>query len=459
MVLLIGLIGFLPVSALHSAKENAEAIRLVTDPETGTLMEEIGNPLLEAADLSPERIHFHVMVDSAMNAFALPNGHIVFHSGLILAAQDVDELSAVMAHEIAHLSSGHHIQLEGDAKRLGLQALIATAAGLVAGIAAKDGKITEAALVGGAAATRSGLIAAIRDKERQADNMAVHLLSKAGRSPKGLVRFLERISREQRLMSMPPPYLLTHPVGPERIQETRELVAEAPAPTRPFSATSLRRLGRVQARLEAITATNPAQAADQFRQRAEQHPNDPGARQAALFGLAASLRYAGQLPEAEALLNKLLEEDPKDPYLLRDRAVLRLEKGSLSAAEADLRLALQTLPDHPDLKYQLAFVLNERKESEQAVKLLRQLTSAHPELAEPFYLLGLAEGNRGQKGAGHLAMGRYYRMQLREDMAKWHLKEALKEFPPGAAEREIVRQELDYLEKQLKEGKGSLSRR
>lgn len=41
--------------------------------------------------------------DPAVNAFALPGGHIGVYTGLLTAAKNQDQLAAVLGHEVAHV--------------------------------------------------------------------------------------------------------------------------------------------------------------------------------------------------------------------------------------------------------------------------------------------------------------------------------------------------------------------
>ena len=79
--------------------------------------------------------------------FAAPGGHIFVFSGLIEAMDNIDELAAVICHEIGHISARHLSKRIEQSKNIG----IATLAGILA-----------AMLVGGEAAAPiiSGTLAA-----------------------------------------------------------------------------------------------------------------------------------------------------------------------------------------------------------------------------------------------------------------------------------------------------------
>jgi predicted Zn-dependent protease len=206
-------------------------------------------------------------------------------------------------------------------------------------------------------------------------------------------------------------------------------------------------LARVRAKLEAGTSLEPLRAAESFRRRLVREPDRMDWR----YGMALSQRYAGQLAEAEAGLSQLLTGNPRDPYLLRERGLTRLERGDLSHAEQDFRQALQHLPDNADLQYRLAFTLHEAGDATQATRLLYRLTSAHPTLDHAYYLLGLVEGEQGRLGYSHLALARHHRLKMDMDTASWHYDQALKHFPVDGRERKQVRREMALLKQQILE--------
>ena len=57
----------------------------------------------------PWDIRIFVADEAQINAFAIPGGIIVFHSGLIFAAETPEEVAAVLAHEIAHVTHRHSV--------------------------------------------------------------------------------------------------------------------------------------------------------------------------------------------------------------------------------------------------------------------------------------------------------------------------------------------------------------
>ena len=70
------------------------------------MVNEIGAKLTQG---SVYRYQFHVAVDKSVNAYAMPGGYIVVHTGLLALADNADEVAGVLAHEVSHVEKRHKI--------------------------------------------------------------------------------------------------------------------------------------------------------------------------------------------------------------------------------------------------------------------------------------------------------------------------------------------------------------
>ena len=103
---------------------------VLDDPLLADYIENLIFELVLHSDLRDRQLQLVVVDNPTINAFAVPGGIIGVHNGLIHHAQSEDELAAVLAHEIAHLSQRHFSrQREQAANQSKL-----TIAGLMAGI-------------------------------------------------------------------------------------------------------------------------------------------------------------------------------------------------------------------------------------------------------------------------------------------------------------------------------------
>jgi beta-barrel assembly-enhancing protease len=70
-------------------------------------MKQIGDRLTAG---SAYRYQWYVVDDKSVNAFALPGGIIVVHSGLLQIAASADEVASVLAHEVQHVEQRHALR-------------------------------------------------------------------------------------------------------------------------------------------------------------------------------------------------------------------------------------------------------------------------------------------------------------------------------------------------------------
>ena len=83
--------------------------------------------ICKANEIERNNIKIHILYKTETNAFAIPSGHLIIYSGLILAADNHAELSGVIAHEIAHIEL-HHV-MEKLIKEIGLSVLVSITTG------------------------------------------------------------------------------------------------------------------------------------------------------------------------------------------------------------------------------------------------------------------------------------------------------------------------------------------
>lgn len=142
------------------------------------------------------------------NAFALPGGAVVVTDALVKLAQNDDQVSAVLAHEVGHVYYRHGM-------RMALQA-----AGLAALAAALFGdalSITSLATTIPTVLLQTGYS---RDFETEADDYAFGRLKEIGLSPKAFaeIMLLLEKSRGSRSGGESKDYLSTHPPTAKRIE-------------------------------------------------------------------------------------------------------------------------------------------------------------------------------------------------------------------------------------------------
>jgi beta-barrel assembly-enhancing protease len=160
---------------------------------------------------SQYRYKFHVAKDDTINAFAVPGGIVIVHTGLIEATRRPEELAGVLAHEVQHVEQRH--SLEAMVKDLGLRGLWALVSGDLSG-----------GLIGQAAVELTSLSFS-RGAEEEADAKGFDELVETGIDPGGMADFFTVMAKQEGSVT-PPPFLSTHPASTDRESVLRSRVAE-----------------------------------------------------------------------------------------------------------------------------------------------------------------------------------------------------------------------------------------
>lgn len=185
------------------------------NPAARAYVEELAQPLLDAAGELPFEFEFRVADDPAVNAFALPGGYVTVNRGLLEAAETGEEVAGVLAHEIQHALLRHGTRRV--LRQLGGRALLwlATGGSDVHVFAQSVGYLTE--------------LDYDRAQESEADREGLALLVRAGIDPSGLASFFERL--RARGGAALPELLSTHPDPGNRAEAVRA-AAQGAAATR-----------------------------------------------------------------------------------------------------------------------------------------------------------------------------------------------------------------------------------
>lgn len=165
-----------------------------SNPAVKKYVEDLAEPMIQAAGKVPFEFSFRVVDTPEVNAFALPGGFVTVNRGLLEAAESGEEVAGVIGHEIQHALLRH------GTKRILRQLGSAVIMNLIFGGSDLHG-------VSQAAGQMTGL-SYDRGQESEADEKGVALMVGANIDPRGLSRFFERLSHDS---VRPPELLSTHP--------------------------------------------------------------------------------------------------------------------------------------------------------------------------------------------------------------------------------------------------------
>ena len=184
-----------------------EQVKRYQDPQVDEYLARVVGKL---APDEPAARGFTVVVlsDPTLNAFAMPDGRIYVHTGLLSQVENEAQLATILAREMAHVTSRHALGVLRDAAeaRVLLPALAVTigAAAALHSRGASGDPVGTAAIGSVASAILSvgaeiAWIASMKGYgevfERRADEDGLARLAKAGYDPREALRTFERLTR------------------------------------------------------------------------------------------------------------------------------------------------------------------------------------------------------------------------------------------------------------------------
>lgn len=153
-------------------------------------------------DIDRTTLIVHVLNNDEINAFALPNGHLVIYSGLVASASNQEELAGVIGHELAHIELNH--VMKGLVKEVGLSTVLSISTGSAGPDAIKNiSKVLSSTALD-------------REIEKEADIKAVDYMINAHVDPEGLANFLYQMSKSNAKEAKYISWLSTHPDSEDR---------------------------------------------------------------------------------------------------------------------------------------------------------------------------------------------------------------------------------------------------
>src|ERR687888_1003949 len=353
----------------------AKKAKIYDDPLLEEYLGKIGDRLLpeDVRAAGGPGFRFGVMSDPTLNAFAMPNGRIYVHSGLLSRLDNEAQLAMILGHEMTHVTSRHALRFTRDAttKQVLFTALAVAASigvAVASGSRAKSGDPVGAAVLSQTANAILGVglqlaaIAAIngygRDLEREADQGGMEKLVRAGYDPKEAPKVFQLLLSESKDRgSLETFFFGSHPRLQERIESTTELV-----------------------KTKYAAAADTVKTSEEFGLRMR-----TVVRENALLDIRA-----GRFKLAEAQLDRVAGITPKDPTLhlyYGDLYRLQSQRARNVADKDDFaRKALEHYeraadldPAFPDPFRQLGFLYYQQKDPERAREAFRKYLALKPD--------------------------------------------------------------------------------
>ena len=184
------------------------------------------------AGTAPEHVKwsFKVIRDPTPNAFALPNGSIYVHTGLLSLLENEDQLASVLAHEITHVTDRHSYLGNRDYRKKSAVISVAEFAGRMAPGNTNWGAAVQLAATTVPVVMNFSILGYRRELERDADIYAFNKIIEGNYDPREMPNAFRLLERKDEA-EPPKAFYSDHPKLEDRISYITNLINEKAPPT------------------------------------------------------------------------------------------------------------------------------------------------------------------------------------------------------------------------------------
>lgn len=394
---------------------------IISDPLLNEYLETLIYRLAAVSELSKPDLRTVIVNSPTINAFAVPGGIVGINAGLLLNAETEDEMAAVLAHELAHLSQRHFARAVERAKKTQWASLAALLASVAIIAATGGGDPGLAALATTQAAAIQSQLRFSRKNEREADRMGMKTLVAANFDPHAMPRFFEKLQDQYKYYgSQLPEFLLTHPVTQSRISDSKNRAVQLQAIDRRESMEfRLMRARTIVAYSKDINTT-----ITQYRAAIGDSKNEL-VNESNRYGLVRALLKAREFKEAHNHIDKLLKQDPQRITYAITKAEIFFAEEKFDKVTQLIKKNLDFNPNNYPLTIYYAQALLRQEKSELAVPVLERQLLDRPSNPYLWQLLAEAYGEAENIVGVHRAKAEVNFLHNQADQAIAQLQYAL----------------------------------
>ena len=335
-------------SLLPAIAQAQDSQSIIRDTEVEAFLKTNTRPVLDAAGLDPDRVHYLLIASDELNAFATTGLRIGINTGTIMEADNPNQLFGVIAHETGHLSGGHVMRTDEIERAARVPMAVSLGLGIVAALAGAPDAGLGIAASSGTFGTL-GALHYMQTEESAADVAGVKAMEKAGMSAKGMVDFFykfrnaETFSNAERYQ-----FFITHPLSRERIQATTRMAQSQPHYNTPDNPETVKEFEIIKAKLSGFL-DDPLKTYQKYPETDTSYP--------ARYARVIATYKRGQWDQAIDQLDKLIEEQPDNPYLWELKGQIYFETSRAALAVPAHQKSVDLMPKAPLLQLNLGQAL------------------------------------------------------------------------------------------------------
>lgn len=399
---------------------------VVRDAEVEGIIRHYATPLFEAAALDPASIRIFLINDDSLNAFVAGGMNLFINTGLLMRAENANQIIGVIAHETGHIAGGHLARTQEALANASTEAIIAFVLGMAAAVAGQ-GDAGSAIITGGTAMAQTNVLKYSRTQESAADHAGVSYLDSTGQSARGMLDFFKILEGQELLLAgRQDPYLRTHPLTADRIDFVRHHVESSTYSGAPEPPGFVEGFTRMRAKL--VGFLRP------LNRVLQDYPEGDDSL-ASRYARSIAYYRAGQIDKGLQLLDRLIAEQPQDPFFQELKGQILMENGRGREAIPYYQEAVKLAPHEPLLRLGLAQVLIDTEDprlNREALLHLEEVSRIEPRNGNAWRLLSVAYGRDGQIPMTALSLAEAAMLRGDEEEARQQADRALQQLPHGS---------------------------
>ncbi len=394
-----------------SAQQRQRSQTIIRDTEIEQLLRDYAQPLFKTAGIPTGAAQIILVGDKSFNAFVANGRKIFVNVGTLMEAKTPNEVIGILAHETGHIAGGHLARLRQQIEN----AQILSVAGMLIGAAAvvgaaqggnrvgNAGSGAAGAIAGGQELVMRNLLAYQRSEEQAADRAALRFLDATGQSAAGMLATFRKFAEQSMFLSgQVDRYRLSHPMPQERIASLETLAKASPNFAKKDPPALQARHDLMRAKLYGFVERE----SDVLR-RYPPYDNSLAAR----YARAIAAYRSGRLGDSVGQMDRLIAEQPNNPYFWELKGQALLEGGRVNEAIPALRKATAMAPSSGLIRIMLGHALIASETPANLDAGLRELLNAaqrEPDSPEVYRHLATAYGRKGDIGLAELSSAQYY---------------------------------------------------
>lgn len=372
--------------------------------------------LVPDSDIQISDLHLVTVDSPQLNAFAVPGGIVGINYGLLLYADNEDQIASVLAHELAHLSQRHFARQVEAARKRDPVTLATLLASLIL-IATSNGEAGIAGIMTSQAAAVQDQLAYTREFEREADRLGMSTLVSSGFSPEAMPAMFQNMLDAARYRGEAPEFLQTHPLTATRV---------ADAAGRAGAFRSVSPSASFRFRILKLSAETRYQLGDGAMTELKERLKDASGTEADALNYMIAVLHHDQRQYAEAAEQLALADQSHLLVKVLDQRITA-SAGEPARARAALESLRKLHPNSLPLESAYADLLAESGNYSEATRVLRKLTETYPDVPAFWEALSQNASKQGELILASRALAEYYFTTGRNQEAAQQLRNAIRQ--------------------------------